>query len=198
MKSYIKYIRAITLLIILISLIPGGCKRNGESRFRDLNSLKPEQLTNLEQIRQEGILKVVTEYNSISYFIYRGQPMGFQFEMLQAMANHLDLELEVTVSNDLDKNFRDLKEGEVDMIAMNLTVTADRKQVVKFTSPLLQTRQVLVQRKPDRWKDMNIKQMESNIIRNQLNLAGKTVFVQSGSVYATRLRSLSEDRKSVV
>jgi len=193
MKNTIHKIRILTLLIILLPLVPGGCRRNGESRFRDLNSLKPEQVTNLDRIRQGGILKVVTEYNSISYFIYRGQPMGFQFEMLHALANHLDLELEVTVSNDLDKNFRDLREGAVDLIAMNLTVTADRKQLVKFTSPLLQTRQVLVQRKPDRWEDMNQKQKESNVIRNQLNLAGKTVYVQAGSVYATRLMSLSDE-----
>ena len=193
MKNTIHKIRILTLLIILLPLVPDGCRRNGESRFRDLNSLKPEQVTNLDRIRQEGILKVVTEYNSISYFIYRGQPMGFQFEMLHALANHLDLELEVTVSNDLDKNFRDLREGAVDLIAMNLTVTADRKQFVKFTSPLLQTRQVLVQRKPDRWEVMNLRQKESNVIRNQLNLAGKTVYVQAGSVYAKRLMSLSDE-----
>ena len=193
MNNARKYIRTFILLIILLPLVTGGCKRNGESRFRDLNTLKPEQVTNLDRIRQDGILKVVTEYNSISYFIYRGQPLGFQFELLQALANHMDLELEVTVSNDLGKNFRDLREGEVDLIAMNLTVTADRKQLVKFTSPLLQTRQVLVQKKPERWEDMNLKQKESNIIRNQLNLAGKTVYVQAGSVYASRLMSLSDE-----
>lgn len=193
MRHVIIYKRFITLLIIFLPLVLVGCRRNGESRFRDVNSLKPEKVTNLELIRQEGKLKVVTEYNSISYFIYRGKPLGFQFEMLHALANYLELELEVTVSNDLDKNFRDLKEGEVDLIAMNLTVTADRKKEVDFTYPLLQTRQVLVQRKPERWEDMQSKQLESNLIRNQLDLAGKTVYVQAGSVYAARLMSLSDE-----
>jgi membrane-bound lytic murein transglycosylase F len=105
----------------------------------------------------------------------------------------MDLELEVTVSNNLDQNFWDLEEGNVDLIAMNLTVTSERKEQVGFTIPLLQTRQVLVQRKPELWNEMNQKQLESSMIRNQLDLTGKTVYVQAGSVYSTRLRSLSDE-----
>jgi len=180
-------------IIVTSFLLFGACRSDRGSRFRDVDSLRPEKVSRLDLIREEGVLRVVTEYNSISYFIYRGQPLGFQFEMLQALATHMDLKLEVSVCNDLGKNFRDLSEGEVDLIAMNLTVTADRKQHVNFTTPLLQTRQVLVQRKPDRWQEMNSKQQEINVIRNQLNLAGKTVYVQSGSVYARRLMSLSDE-----
>ncbi|MFO7669548.1 MAG: transporter substrate-binding domain-containing protein [Bacteroidales bacterium] len=180
-------------LLMLSTLFLGGCRGDQPSRFRDLDSLKPSRTSHLDRIREEGVLKVVTEYNSISYFIYRGQPMGFQFEMLQELADYMKLDLNVTVSNDLEKNFRDLNDGEVDLIAKNLTVTADRKQQVKFTSPLLQTRQVLVQRKPELWQEMNPKQLETNVIRNQLNLEGKTVYVQTGSVYAKRLLDLSNE-----
>jgi membrane-bound lytic murein transglycosylase F len=193
MKSSTGHTSITLLVILLLSLFMGSCNRGGGPRFRDVDSLQPRRETSLERIHREGVLKVVTEYNSISYFIYRGQPMGFQFEMLQALSDYMDLELQVTVSNDLDKNFRDLASGAVDMIAMNLTVTADRKQLVKFTSPLLQTRQVLVQRKPEHWEDMNSSQLESNVLRNQLDLAGKTIYVQAGSVYATRLISLSDE-----
>ncbi len=147
----------------------------------------------MEMIREYGALKVVTEYNSISYFLYRGQPLGFQYEMLQDLANHLDLALEVSVSNDLEMNFIDLSEGRVDLIAMNLTVTSERKEEVAFTEPFLQTRQVLVQRKPEQWEKMNWKQVEASLIRNQLDLAGKEVYVQAASVYANRLGSLSNE-----
>jgi membrane-bound lytic murein transglycosylase F len=171
-----------------------SCKRKGESRFKDVESLKPEnRITNLDIIRSKGVLRVVTEYNSISYFIYRGQPLGFQYEMLQDLANHMELDLEVSVSNDLEQNFLDLEESKVDLIAMSLTITSERKEEVAFTLPFLQTRQVLVQRKPEKWEQMNRKQLESSLIRNQLNLAGKEVHVQAGSVYADRLRTLSDE-----
>jgi membrane-bound lytic murein transglycosylase F len=186
-QNSLVWVVAATMLMLSFA-----CNRT-DSRFRDVDSLKPEKKTKLELIRERGRLKVVTEYNSISYFIYRGQPMGFQYEMLHELANYLDLELEVTVSNDLDKNFQDLREENVDLIAMNLTVTSERKKTVDFTVPLLQTRQVLVQRKPQHWEKMNQNQLRHNVLWNQLDLAGKTVYVQAGSVYAARLRSLSDE-----
>ena len=178
------YRTLILLLLVPASLFLGSCQRKGEPRFRDVEQLRPEnRITHMEMIREYGALKVVTEYNSISYFLYRGQPLGFQYEMLQELANHMNLPLEVSVSNDLGRNFSDLQEGQVDLIAMNLTITSSRKQEVAFTEPLLQTRQVLVQRK----------QEDAALIRNQLDLEGKEIYVQAGSVYEARLRALSNE-----
>ena len=178
------YRTLVLLLLVATTLFLGSCQRKGEPRFRDVEQLRPEnRITHMEMIREYGALKVVTEYNSISYFLYRGQPLGFQYEMLQELANHMNLPLEVSVSNDLGRNFSDLQEGVVDMIAMNLTVTSSRKQHMAFTEPLLQTRQVLVQRK----------QEDAALIRNQLDLEGKEVYVQEGSVFETRLRTLSNE-----
>jgi membrane-bound lytic murein transglycosylase F len=194
MTKKLKYRPLFLLLLIQAMLFLVSCQRHGEPRFRDIEDMKPEnRITHLEEIRQEGALKVVTEYNSISYFLYRGQPLGFQFELLQELANHMNLALDVSVSNDLENNFSDLKEGKVDMIAMNLTVTSSRKQDVDFTEPLLQTRQVLVQRKPEHWEKMNRSQLDAALIRNQLDLEGKVVYVQEASVYEARLRSLSNE-----
>lgn len=189
-----QYRKLFLFLLFFAALTLGSCTKGSEPRFRDIDEMRPEKrVTNLEKIRQEGALRVLTEYNSTSYFLYRGQPLGFQFEMLQELANHLNLALDVSVSNDIEQNFLDLEEGRVDLIAMNLTVTSQRKQDVRFTEPLLQTRQVLVQRKPGNWDKMNQRERESSLIRNQLDLAGKVVYVQSGSVYETRLRSLSNE-----
>ena len=124
MIKHPKYRAFVLLLLIPATLFLGSCTRKGEPRFLDVEQLRPDKRpTHLEMIQEYGALKVVTEYNSISYFLYRGQPMGFQFELLQELANHMNLALEVSVSNDLDRNFIDLREGNVDMIAMNLTVT---------------------------------------------------------------------------
>jgi len=193
MIESLKYRAILILLLVPLALFLGSCNRSDEPRFRDVDQMKPEQVSHLDMIRQKGVLKVVTEYNSISYFLYRGQPLGFQYEMLQELANYMNLALEVSVSNDLDRNFSDLQEGYVDMIAMNLTITSKRKKEVTFTTPLLQTRQVLVQRKPLQWELMNNKQQESSVLRNQLDLDGKVVYVQAGSVYEARLRSLSNE-----
>jgi membrane-bound lytic murein transglycosylase F len=150
-------------------------------------------LDDLDIIKQKGKIVVLTDFNSTNYFIYRGQPMGYQYELLQNLADYLDVEVEVVVSNDLENSFKRLENGDVDLIAANLTVTKRRKKFLDFTEPHSQTRQVLVQRKPDNWRAIDKKTLESALIREQLDLAGKTVYVQKNSAHAYRLHNLSNE-----
>ncbi len=172
---------------IIITLTAFSCKR--------IDKTLPDQKTEqkLEQILSKGVLRVVTDFNSTSYFIYRGQPMGYQYEMLQELANHLGVKLEVQVNNDLEQKFNMLENDEVDLIAVNLTVTKERKEKMDFTIPHLQTRQVLVQRKPANWKQLSASAIEDSLIRNQLDLAQKKICVARNSSYATRLYNLAEE-----
>jgi len=147
----------------------------------------------LTQIRERGKLVAITDFNSTSYFIYKGEPMGFQFELLQAFADFIDLELEIITENDLNISFEMLDRGEVDIMALNLAVNNERKERVRFSAPIGQTRQVLVQRRPDNWLQMTRDDIDRELVRNQLDLAGKTVYVQSGSSFAQRLRNLQDE-----
>jgi membrane-bound lytic murein transglycosylase F len=152
-----------------------------------------ENISRLKQVSERGLLKVVTDFNSTSYFIYRGQPMGYQYEMLQELADYLGVKLEVTVNNNLEEKFKLLETGEVDLIAVNLAVTKERKTKMDFTVPHTQTYQVLVQRKPVDWESLSMKILEDSLIRSQLDLAHKTIYVQRNSSYATRLYNLSDE-----
>jgi membrane-bound lytic murein transglycosylase F len=150
-------------------------------------------LDDLDIIKEKGKIIVLTDFNSTSYFIYRGQPMGYQYELLQELADYFGLQLEVIVSNNLDHSFNKLEDGDVDLIAANLTITKQRKQIMDFTIPHSKTRQVLVQRKPAGWETLDKKSLESSLIREQLDLAGKTVYVQANSSHAFRLKNLSDE-----
>lgn len=181
MKAKFKYIFFVVWLLLL------QCKNiNGPT----LNIKTP---SNLESIKERGLLRVVTDYNSTSYFIYRGQPMGYQFELLQNLANYLDVKLEVVANNSMKEKFQMLNSREVDLIAVNLTVTKDRKNKLLFTTPHTQTRQVLVQRKPGKAKDMGENDLNEGYISSQLDLGGKKVYVQKNSTYAMRLKNLSDE-----
>jgi membrane-bound lytic murein transglycosylase F len=147
----------------------------------------------LEDIREKGKLTVLTDYSSTDYFIYRGQPLGFQYEMLQQLANHLSVRLEVRVTRSLDESFEMLRNAEADLIAQNLTVTKKRLQVIDFTEPLAQSRQVLVQRKPENWRKMKTSEIEPLLVTNPLGLKGKTVYVVRGSAYTSRIQNLAEE-----
>ena len=147
----------------------------------------------LDKILAEGKIRAVTNVNQTSYFIYKGEPMGFHFELLKKFADHLELELEIITSNDIDEALGYLQSGDADLVAIGLSVSADRKEMMQFTEPLMQSSQVLVQRKPNGWERMTEKTAAEKLVRNQLDLAGKTIYVQKGSSYAQRLYNLERE-----
>ena len=147
----------------------------------------------LDAILAEGKIRAVTNVNQTSYFIYKGEPMGFHFELLKKFADHQDLELEIITSNDIDEALEYLQTGAADLVAIGLSVSADRKEMMRFTDPLIQATQVLVQRRPAGWNRMTEDEIAEKLVRNQLDLAEKTVYVQKGSSYAQRLYNLERE-----
>ena len=98
------------------------------------------------------------------------------------------------IEKDLVKSFQYLDSGKVDLMAMGLTETTERKSKLRFTKPIMFTRQVLVQRKPEGYQKMRTRdEIESHLLRNPLNLAKKTVYVHRGTVFVNRLKALMNE-----
>ena len=147
----------------------------------------------LADIKKNGKLRALTVYSGTSYFLYRGQAMGFEYELLQKLADHLGLELEIKVATDLDMLIPMLNEGEADIIAHGITITQDRKQKVAFTDHLYLTNQVLVQRKPDNWRKMKLHQIEKMLVADPIELINDTVSVRKNSSYYKRLKNIEKE-----
>ena len=47
----------------------------------------PHVETDIEQIKRKEGHEFILEYNSISYFIYKGQRLGFEYELMQHLHN---------------------------------------------------------------------------------------------------------------
>lgn len=148
---------------------------------------------NLDSIQHDGKLKVLVEYNATSYFLYKGIPLGFEYELLKKYANHMGLELEVIPIKNMDSIFVDLKNGVADIVAANLTITEERLLKSDFTHPILTTQQVLIQRKPDNWRQLKKKVLKKQLLQSPLELIGKTVTVSKGSSFYSRVKSLSNE-----
>lgn len=149
--------------------------------------------TELEKIKERGKIVALTGYNAYSYFIYKGQPMGFEYELLKQFGKYLGVDVEIKVVKNINDMFTLLNEGKGDLIAFNLTVTKERNKKVAFTHHTNTTTQVLVQRKPKNWRRITLDQIKRKIITNPINLEGKTVYVRSGSSYISRLQNLSDE-----
>lgn len=147
----------------------------------------------LEEIRERGTLRAMTTYSATSYFLYRGEPMGYEYELLKRFTDYIDVDLEIIVTDDIDSMFYELNKGNVDLIAHGLTITQERKHEVAFTDYLYLVNQVLVQRKPENWRSMNWSAIESQLVQDPIELIGDTVSVRMNTSYLQRLENLSEE-----
>lgn len=179
------------LIIVLAGLTACDSQNLNETPTQE-QPLVEISTVDLPDIQERGKLKALLNYSSTSYFIYRGQPMGFEYELLKRLAQHLDVDLEVIIAHNLNEATDMLQRGQADIIAQSLTVTKDRKAILDFTDPKLTTRQVLVQRVPGSFP-ADTGNSARELIRNVMNLEGKEVYVKKSSAYYQRLVNLSDE-----
>ena len=113
--------------------------------------------------------------------------------LLKSFSDNIGIDLEIVSENQVDNAFNMLNSGEADLIAIGLTVNSSRKKDILFTEPIDETRQVLVQRKPHNWRTLKADELNRKLIRNQLELAKKDIYVQAGSTSVERLRALANE-----
>ena len=156
---------------------------------RHERSGKTEQvrLPDLPDLQEKGTLTVLTENTSASFYLFRGQAMGYDYELLRAFAKDHGLNLEVKLLDDLNAMFDQLNQGEGDIIACNLTASPARLDRVSFTQPLSETRQVLVQRKPEGYRSMSKSQISDSLITTWNQLNAREVYVHAFSTFHKQL-----------
>ena len=194
----IKFSPTIRIIIVLITLSLFSCQQQKKSKTDESQAVVKMILENsvdrdLDAIKKDGILKALVVYSSTSYFLYKGQAMGFEYELLKRLAEHLDLKLEIVVSTDLDSEFEVLNRGDVDLIAHGMAITNQRKDEVDFTEYLYLTKQVLVQKKPDNYREISWGALQKQLIHDPIELIDDTISIRRNSAYYERLISLSNE-----
>lgn len=147
---------------------------------------KGDQPRDLTEILESGELNVVTDYNSIGYFVSGDTVKGFQLEMMQALEKEWGVEVNLFLENSLEDNVKGLIEKRYDLLARNIPVNTELKEQVAFTIPITFNKQVLVQRKAE-YND------SVEPIRQHLDLAKKTIHVPFDSPAILRLNNLSQE-----
>lgn len=161
--------------ILLCLLLTAGCRGNRTDS-------REERVHDLQQIKDSGELVVLTLYSSTSYFNYRGQDMGFQYELSEQFARSLDVKLKVKVARNVKDLIRKLEAGEGDLIAYTLPVTKEWKDSLLYCGEDVITHQVVVQRKNGRHKPL----------KDVTELIGKDIYVNPGKYYE-RLVNLDKE-----
>ena len=141
---------------------------------------RQETDTDLPQIIERGELVALTLTGSTSYFNYRGEPMGFQYELAGQFAHSLGLKLKLKIVKDEAELVSSLLRGEGDLIAYNLPITNAHKDSLLYCGEENITHQVIIQRRG------------KEALKDVTQLVGKEVFVNPGKYY-DRLVNLNRE-----
>jgi membrane-bound lytic murein transglycosylase F len=172
---------------------------------------EPDVAHDLAQILARDTLIVGTRYNSTSYFLYRGQPMGYEYELLSQFADAHGVHLRLLIVNTFEQMRELLRTGEADVLAARLFPDGVLEGEVAFTEPLFETQRVLVQRigEPDAaaqtdvqaravqgddwgWDVPETVSVRARPIRDRAELRGETVHVGQESGAHRQLVELSD------
>lgn len=144
--------------------------------------VEPE-VYDLPQMKDSGVLVVLTLNSSISYFDYRGEPMGYQYELAKQFAQSLDMKLKIKTARSTQDLVNMLLEGEGDLIAYPLPITKAFKDTLTFCGEDIVTHQVLVQRNSTR---------KLKALTNVTDLIDKKVYAKPGK-HLDRLHNLDKE-----
>lgn len=137
------------------------------------------------EIKDSKVLRVVTDYNHLGYFVSGDTIAGFNHDLLQLLQAQMpDIEIQISVENSLEKSLEGLNSYKYDLIARNITTVEEFRQKVAFSKPLVRSKYILVQRKAA-FND------SIEPIREHLDLANKVIYVPKGSPAKVRLKNLA-------
>ena len=148
--------------------------------FNKNNSDTPDDFL---QIVDSGEINVLTLSGSMTYFIYKGEPKGYEYELLSNFADSFNLKINIHIAENETKLTEKLLQGEGDMIACNIPVTNEGKEQVLYCGREVVNEQVLIQRS----------NKGDTLIKDVTGLIGKEVWVIHDSKYYRRLKNLNDE-----
>ncbi|PSU32140.1 membrane-bound lytic murein transglycosylase MltF [Photobacterium lutimaris] len=146
-----------------------------------------EPRTELERIREEGVLRVGTLNNQLSYYIGNEGPTGLDYELARRFAEKLGVKLEMKAMFTLSGLFPSLDRGDVDILAAGLTMTDERLANFRAAPAYYYASQKVVYKK-GQWRPRSI----VDLAENKGSLA-----VVSGSSHEKTLQALKQDHPTL-
>ena len=127
-----------------------------------------------------GRLRMLTVNQPTTYYLWRGERLGFEYELVQSFAAAHGLALEVVVAPDMAALMDGLAEGSGDVIAASLVRTEAREAMgLRFTRPYLLIRETFV--------------TTGEPVTALADLAGRRITVNPLTSYAAMLAGLGPD-----
>ncbi|MGD2271121.1 MAG: membrane-bound lytic murein transglycosylase MltF [Desulfobacterales bacterium] len=142
---------------------------------------KPIFRNDLDVIKEKGVLRVITRNNGACFYEGPHGYEGFEYDLVQAFADHLGLKLELVIIDNESLMVTKLLDGNADLIAANFIFTDDLRQHLAF-GPVYQKMNMLVVGAPG-----------GPAPRKAADLIGQPIWVVAGAYHEKCLNMLKNE-----
>jgi membrane-bound lytic murein transglycosylase F len=132
---------------------------------------------------EKGEITAATLNSSTSYFQFKTQPMGYEYELIADFAKEHELKLNIKVADNESQLIEMLLSGKADMVAYPVHIDSIIKHIVLPCGHERQSSLVLIQRATP----------EDSVIRDVSRLIGKNIYVNTHTRYQKRLEQLNHE-----
>jgi membrane-bound lytic murein transglycosylase F len=152
------------LLTALVALLTAGCSPSDR----------------LQQIRDAGVLRVVTRNGPTTYYEDRHGATGLEYELARRFAKEIGVELRIETESSYEEIFDAVSKGRVDVAAAGLAMSADRLEHIQYGPSYQDVEHLLIVR-ADRMPP-----------KTPEDLQGLNIVVAAGSTRAEVLREMKQ------
>ena len=170
----------LVLLVATLAVTLSGiaCTTSEQRMVQSVDSV----LTTIVHFPLPDTLIVGTLYSPTSYFLYREEPMGFDYDLVRQLSTDKGIPFRLEVATSLASAVEMLDSGKIHLLAYEVPVTAEYKGHVIPCGKETITNQVLVQPRD-----------KGKLISDVTDLVGRDVYVEKGSKYQHRLINLNDE-----
>lgn len=147
-----------------------------QPRFLDLTAMKEKHLP----------LRMITKNSPETYFMWRGELVGFEYELMHEFAKRHQLRLEVVIADSYQEMVDLLNQGKGDVIASALTKTDSRMQQLTMSIKYHTVSELLVSHD------------QSDKITQLADLNGRSITVRKSSAFWQTAQQLAKEYGAII
>lgn len=152
-----------------------------------MQMVEPERTIDFKQLVKDNLpLRVITRNSPETYFLWRGELLGFEYELMRKFADIHKVKLVIVVADSYEEMLELLAEGKGDIIAAGLSRTKARTK--QITNAKLAT-----SIRYNRVKEQLVAHQESMPINKLIDLQGRTITIRKSSSFWATAQRLAKD-----
>ncbi len=145
-------------------------RTSNRTRTVDLDSIKSKPYT----------LRMITRNSPETYFMWRGELMGFEYDLMKEFADRQKVNLEIIVADEFEEMLQLLNEGKGDVIAAGISRTEKRKKDLNFSI------------RYNRVDEKIVANRNNPKIETKEDLKGRTIWVRQSSAFWDTAQQLKQ------